>query len=87
MEVIDPIDFVKDKMFREADFRGAIDAFDWSRFHGKPVLIRGCSEVPIPTWAYLVLTAQLAPLAKSISFGEVRRPIPVFGKLGQPAAG
>jgi hypothetical protein len=85
MEVIDPMDFLTEKIFREATFRENVGSFDWSKYNGKPVLIRGCSEVEIPTWAYLIITAQLAAVAKSISFGEVRRPIPIHGKLGQSA--
>ncbi len=69
-------------MFREKDFREAIQAFPWTQFQGKPVLIQGCGNIPIPTWAYLVIMAELTPYAKSISFGELRSPIPVSGKLG-----
>jgi hypothetical protein len=84
VEIVDPIDFLPNKMFREAEFRDAIAKADWQKYQGKPVLIPGCSDVPIPAWAYLVLTARLVPVAKSISYGEVKRPIPVFGKLGEP---
>jgi hypothetical protein len=38
--------------------------------------------MPIPQWAYLVIAARLAPIAKSIHYGEVKSPIPVLGKLG-----
>lgn len=85
MEVVEPRAFVSGGMFREKDFREAIRAFGWSKFQGKPVLIQGCGDIPIPTWAYLVITAELAPFAKSISYGELKNPIPVFGKLGVSA--
>ena len=70
-------------MFREKDFREAVKTFDWSKFQGKPALIQGCGSVPFPIWAYLVIAAQLMPYAKSISFGELKDPIPVSGKLGE----
>lgn len=82
MELIEPRDFVRGGMFREKDFREAVEQFDWIRFQSKPVLIQGCSSVTIPTWAYLVITARVAPYAKSISYGELKNPIPVSGTLG-----
>lgn len=86
MDVISPRDFLSGGIFRETSFREQVDRHDWSRYAGKPVLIEGCSDTPIPQWAFLVLTARLAPVAKSISYGEVKRPIPVLGRLGGEAA-
>lgn len=82
MEVVDPQTFIRGGMFREKEFREAVQTFDWSQFQGKPVLIQGCGKVPMPTWAYLVITAELTRTAKSIHYGELKSPIPVFGKLG-----
>ena len=81
MEVVDPRDFLSGGMFREKDFRPAIQAFDWKKFQGKPVLIQGCAS-PLPVWAYLAIMAELVPYAKSVSFGELKSPIPILGKLG-----
>ena len=82
MDVLGPRDFITGGLFREKDFREAVDRWDWARYQDKPVLIEGCSDTPIPQWAFLVLTAKLTPIAKSISYGELSRPIPVMGKLG-----
>jgi hypothetical protein len=82
MEIVDPQSFTSGGMFREKDFRESIKAFDWKQFQGKPVLLQGCGKVLLPTWAYLVIMAELTPVAKSISYGELKSPIPVFGKLG-----
>jgi len=82
MEIIDPSEFVPGDIFREKEFREAIGRVDWSRYHDKPVLVQGCSKTPIPTWAYLIITSELRPFAKSISYGELKSPIPVYGKLG-----
>ena len=71
-------------MFREKDFREAVKKFNWSRFQGQPVLIQGCSTI-LPIWAYLVILAELVPFAKSVSYGELKSPIPVLGKLGASA--
>jgi hypothetical protein len=82
MEVIDPREFLPGAVFRERDFREAVGRFDWAKFRDKPVLIQGCESVTLPTWVYLVITAQLSPYAKSISYGELKNPIPVAGRLG-----
>ena len=54
-------------MFREKEFRAAVSAFNWSQYQGKPILIQGCGKVLLPTWAYLVIMAELTPFAKSIA--------------------
>jgi hypothetical protein len=84
MEIVEPRDFLTGGAFREKDFREAVLQHEWSKYQGKPVLIQGCSSVTLPTWVFLVITAQLAPFAKSISYGEVKNPIPVSGQLGIP---
>jgi len=82
MEIVDPRDFVPGGQFREKDFRDAVLKHNWSQYQGKPVLIQGCGSILLPTWVFLVITAELAPYSKSISYGEVKNPIPVSGKLG-----
>jgi hypothetical protein len=84
MEIVEPRDFVAGGSFRENEFREAIKKRDWTQYKGKPVLIQGCASITLPTWAFLVITAELAPYAKSISYGEVKNPIPIVGKLGAP---
>jgi hypothetical protein len=82
MEVLDPRDFLSGGMFREKDFRDAVERHDWTRYQGKPVIVQGCTSITVPTWAFLVLTARVVPIAKSVSYGELSRPIPVYGTLG-----
>ena len=84
MEIVDPRDFVSGGQFREKDFREEVKRFDWAKFQGKPVLIQGCGSITLPTWVFLVITAALVPYAKSISYGEIKNPIPVSGELGEP---
>jgi hypothetical protein len=83
MEIVDPRDLLSGGVFREKDFRDAVQKLDWSKYKDKPVLIQGCSSVTLPTWVFLVITAALGPYAKSISYGEIKNPIPVSGKLGE----
>jgi hypothetical protein len=81
VEVVDPREFLSGGMFREKNFRELVKTFDWQKYQGKPVLIQGCAS-PFPVWAYLAIMAELVPVAKSVSFGELASPIPILGKLG-----
>jgi len=81
VEIVEPSAFLSGGLFREKDFRAAIQKFDWTQFRDKPVLIQGCATI-LPIWAYLVILAELSPLAKSVSYGELKSPIPVLGELG-----
>ena len=80
METIYLNDFLDDGILKEKNFREKVANIDWSQYSDKRVLIKGCSEVPIPTWAYLILTAELAQFVKRIYFGELRSAVKIFIK-------
>ena len=80
METIYLNDFLDDGILREKIFREKVSNIDWSQYSDKRVLIKGCSEVPIPTWAYLIITAELAQFVKRIYFGELRAAVKIFIK-------
>jgi len=71
-------DFLDDGILKEKVFREKVATIDWSQYTDKRVLIKGCSEVPIPTWAFLILTAQLAQYVERIYFGELRSAVKIF---------
>jgi hypothetical protein len=71
-------DFLDDGILKEKVFREKVATIDWSQYADKRVLIKGCSEVPIPTWAFLILTAQLAQYVERIYFGELRSAVKIF---------
>jgi len=71
-------DFLDGGILKEKSFRKQVDEIDWSQYKGDRVLVRGCSEVPVPTWAYLILTAQLAQFVDRIYFGELRSAVKIF---------
>lgn len=69
----------------EADYRSmrwvdTIRSLDLSMYDGKKMIIKGCSENPIPPAAYAAITARLLPLASSIMFGEPCSTVPVYKK-------
>ncbi len=81
MDVVDPRELLTGGMFREEPFRTSLKQFDWKKYQGKPVLIQGCPS-PMPIWAFMMIMSELLPYAKSISYGELKSPIPVYGALG-----
>ena len=78
MTTISMDDFLDGGILKEKSFRKQVDELDWSQYKGDRVLVRGCSEVPVPTWAYLILTAQLAQFVDRIYFGELRSAVKIF---------
>tara|TARA_B100000214_G_C23769848_1_gene536245 strand:- start:86 stop:337 length:252 start_codon:yes stop_codon:yes gene_type:complete len=78
METIHLDDFLEDGILKEKPFREKVEHTDWSNFHDKKVLIKGCTDVPVPTWAYLIITAQLSQSAKRIYFGELRSAVKIY---------
>lgn len=76
-EIVDPKEFIRGEMFREDDFLQQANAFEWGRFAGKMVLVRGCSTL-VPPWIYMLITARLSPFAKSIRYGNEHDNVVVF---------
>ena len=47
-------------------------------FKNKPIVIKGCTNKPIPENAYLLLAQKLQHVAKSIMYGEACSSVPLF---------
>jgi hypothetical protein len=43
-------------------------------------MIKGCAGVPVPTWAYLIISSHLSNYAKNIYFGEPCSAIQIYSK-------
>lgn len=59
-------------------FRQRIASLDTDQYQGQRIVIKGCSDHPVPAGAYLELTRHLQPVARSIMFGEPCSTVPVF---------
>ena len=51
-----------------------------SVFSNQKVLIKGCASVPIPTWAYMMITARLTEYANQVLYGELCSAYSIFEK-------
>ncbi len=61
-------------------FSEIISLIDLKEFHNKSVVIKGCSNKPIPENAYILLSQILQPIAKSVMYGEACSAVPLFKK-------
>jgi len=80
VETIHLDDFLHEGVIREKKFREKVAEIDWTQYRGKRVLLRGCADVPVPTWAFLIITAHLAEYVERIYFGELRSAVKIFVK-------
>lgn len=61
-------------------FREMIEALDVEAYRDQRIVIKGCSNKPVPQSAYGDLVTRLQPYAKSIMFGEPCSTVPVYKK-------
>lgn len=59
-------------------YQSILEDLDVSAFEGKPVIIKGCSNKPVPPNAYLWATIKIQSVAKSIMYGEACSSVPLF---------
>jgi len=71
-------DFLWNGILKESVFREKLEAHDWSQYDNKKVIIKGCGSTPIPTWAYMVVTAYLVQHAEKVMYGEACAAVPIF---------
>jgi hypothetical protein len=73
-------DFLIDGMLKEDHFRNKVESIDWTQYKNQKVIIKGCTSVPVPTWAYLIITSRLAHQSKRIYFGEPCSAVEIYKK-------
>jgi len=55
-----------------------INNLDVSEYKDKLLIIKGCSNKPVPESAYIELIQKLQPIAKSIMYGEACSSVPLY---------
>ncbi len=66
--------------FVEIAFQKKINALNIKDYEGARIVVKGCSDKPVPASAYLEVTRRLQPVAQSIMFGEPCSTVPVYKK-------
>ena len=61
-------------------FSELLQQIDLEPFENAPVIIKGCSNKPIPESAYLLLFQQLEKVSRSVMFGEACSSVPIYKK-------
>ncbi|MEL7220948.1 MAG: DUF2480 family protein [Bacteroidota bacterium] len=64
--------------YYRAYFLRQLDQLDADQYRDQRIVIKGCSDHPVPPAAYLEITRRLQPLAKSIMYGEPCSTVPVY---------
>jgi len=59
-------------------YQTVINGLDVSIYKDKPVIIKGCSNKPVPSNAYLWITSKLIPIAKRVMYGEACSSVPLY---------
>lgn len=61
-------------------YQSVIERLNVSEFTDRLVIIKGCSNKPVPPNAYLLITQKLQPVVKSLMYGEACSSVPLFKK-------
>lgn len=61
-------------------YQDVLNSLDVTEYKDKPIIIKGCSNKPVPQNAYIMLATKLKPVAKSIMYGEACSSVPLFKK-------
>lgn len=59
-------------------FAETLQKADFSEYTNLPVIIKGCSNKPVPDNAYILLLQKLQPIVKSLFYGEACSSVPLY---------
>lgn len=59
-------------------YQQQLEVLDYSIFQDKPVILKGCSNKPVPQELYVLAAQKLIPFARSIMFGEACSAVPLY---------
>lgn len=61
-------------------FYRILDKLDLSEYQDQRVVVKGCSNLPVPISAYVEVTKRLTPIVRSIFYGEPCSTVPIYKK-------
>jgi len=59
-------------------YQPLIENLEVSEFKDKPVIIKGCSNKPVPQNAYILAMTKIQEVAKSVMYGEACSSVPLY---------
>ena len=59
-------------------YQDIINSIDIKEYKNKPIIVKGCSNKPIPVNAYVMIVRKLKSVAKSIMYGEACSSVPLY---------
>ncbi|MCL8008293.1 DUF2480 family protein [Gelidibacter japonicus] len=59
-------------------YQEVIRNLETDAFVDQPLIIKGCTNKPVPANAYIMLSQKLKPLARSIMYGEACSSVPLY---------
>ena len=62
----------------QALFQEAIAGLDMETYREAKVVIKGCGDQPVPTFAYVAIMQKLLPVAASLMYGEPCSTVPLY---------
>ena len=71
--VIGDLDLLESLLYAEI-----IEKTDFSELKNLPIIVKGCSNKPVPANAYVLLIQKLQPIVKSMMYGEACSSVPLF---------
>jgi hypothetical protein len=66
--------------YRRVIFHTRLHQIDLAPYQDQRIVVKGCGDLPIGPDAYLEITHQLQPIAKSIMYGEPCSTVPIYKK-------
>lgn len=61
-------------------YQEILNHLDYSKYQDKPIILKGCSQKPVPESAYVFAVQELQKVAKSIMYGEACSAVPLYKK-------
>ena len=73
--VVGDLEMLESHLYQEV-----IENLDVSELKDKAVIVKGCSNKPVPKNAYIFLIKKLQPVVKSLMYGEACSSVPLYKK-------
>jgi len=65
----------------QALYQQALSNINMENFRDKKVVIKGCSKLPVPEFAYIDIASRLLPFVSSVMYGEPCSTVPLYKRV------